>query len=205
MMIDYAWVVWVAIITGYMTLYFIFFRYVMQRRKLRREGGKVRFFQALQEGLKSGSIMTIDDVVNIYKGVAGLSSEDLSYRYGLGSRLREFLVAVVSKEKNIMEGSLDDETTRDWKQKITDFISHNEILSPYADLPSAERNVLNDISTFIERNDTKSVERKMSELSGMIQARNSDLESIRNINRWAVPLSVVGLILSITFGILALF
>ncbi len=197
--------VWISFgLITYLALYWTFFTYVIRRRKARREESNTRLFKALQEGLKSGSITTIDDVVNVYKGVSGLSSEDLSYRYGLSSRLREFLVGVISKEKNIMDGTLDDETVRDWKQRITEFISQNEALSPYADLPPAERNLLNDITTFIERNDIESVKRKFSELAGMIQARNSDLERMGSINRWTVPLSIVGLTLTVVFGILAL-
>ena len=166
--------------------------------------GKRSFLKALVEGLKTGSITTIDDIVNIYKGVAGLSSENLSYRYRLSKLLREFLVDLISKNKNVIGGDLDDNIIRDWKQKLSDFIQKNEEISAYADLPAAERNVLSDISTFLEKNDAKSVKRKTLELAGMIQARNDDLNRIRNINRWAVPLSAIGLILTIIFGILAL-
>ena len=141
--------------------------------------------------------------MNIYKGVAGLSSEDLSYRYGLSKQLREFLVAIVSKNKKFIDSSLDDGVIRDWKQKISEFIKKNETTSPYADLPAAERNVLSDITTFLEMNDPDSVKRKTLELAGMIQARNDNLNRIQNINRWAVPLSVIGLILTIAFGVLA--
>ena len=141
--------------------------------------------------------------MNIYKGVAGLSSENLSYRYGLSKQLREFLVDIISKNKELIDSSLGDDVIRDWKQKISEFIEKNETTSPYADLPAAERNILSDISTFLEMNDPESVKRKTLELAGMIQARNDDLNGIRNINKWAVPLSAIGLILTIIFGVLA--
>lgn len=189
---------------AYILAFWTYFRYIARRRESRTQQGNDRFDKALQEGLKSDSITTIDDVVNMYKGVAGLGSEDLGYRYGLSRQLREFLVNVISKEKSVMDSSVDDETVRDWKQRITEFISQNEAVSPYADLPSAERNVLNDISTFLDRNDTESVKRKTSEIAGMIQARNSDLERVNSINRWTVPLSIIGLIFTVTFGIIAL-
>ena len=188
------------ILVGYLLLYFIAYN-LLRERKVERQK---KFFKALVEGLKTGSITTIDDIVNIYKGVAGLSSENLSYRYRLSKLLREFLVDLISKNKNVIGGDLDDNIIRDWKQKLSDFIQKNEEISPYADLPAAERNVLSDISTFLEKNDAKSVKRKTLELAGMIQARNDDLNRIRNINRWAVPLSAIGLILTIIFGILAL-
>lgn len=129
--------------------------------------------------------------MNIYMGIAGFSSEDLSYRFGLSKLLREFLVKVITKK---LDGEIDDETLRSWKKKITEFIKKNEEISPYADLPAPERNLLSDIQLFLERNDINSVKRKILELSAMIQARNDDLNRIRNINKWTVPLSVVGVI-----------
>jgi hypothetical protein len=105
--------------------------------------------------------------------------------------------------KKVIDISLEDNIIRDWKQKVSEFIQKNEETSPYADLPATERTILADISTFLEMNDTKSVKRKTFELAGMIQARQDDLNKIRNINMWTVPLSIVGLIFTIIFGVLA--
>lgn len=190
----------VAIMVGYLYLYVVFIN-LQRKRKAKRKNA---FFKVMKEGLKTGSITTIDDVVNIYKGVAGLSSEDLSYRYNLSKVLREFLVDLLSKNKSVINSDLEDNIIRDWKEKLSDFIQKNEAISPYADLPAAERNILSDISSFLKKDDTESVKRKTLELAGMIQARNDDLNRIRNINRWAVPLSAIGLILTIIFGFLAL-
>ena len=176
----------------------IIFDIIIKRRK--REQMKEKFFTALLEGLKTNTVETLDDVVNIYMGIAGLSSEDLSYRFGLSKLLREFLVEVITKK---LDEKIHYETLRSWKKKITEFIQKNEEISPYADLPAPERNLLSDIQLFLERNDIDSAKRKILELSAMIQARNDDLNRIRNINKWTVPLSIIGVILTIVFGILA--
>ena len=194
-------------IVTYLSLYFFAYYYLVERKRKRRVERKNTFFRALVRGLETDSITTIDDIVNIYKGVAGLSSEDLSYRYGLSKQLREFLVDLVSRNSNVtglFSDPKNDEVIRNWKQKISEFIQKNDATSPYADLPSAERNILSDISIFLEKNDAKSVKRKILELAGMIQARNDVLDKIRNINKWTVPLSIIGLIFTIIFGILAL-
>lgn len=187
----------------YLSLAYVASIYIFNIKRKKRSERKKKFYKALAAGLNLGSVEIIDDVVNIYKGVAGLSSENLSYRYGLSSELREFLVEIISKNKELTD-STDDTDIRNWKQKITEFIQQNEATSPFADLPSAERNILSDISTFIKTNDSESIERKNLELAGMIQARNDDLNRIRNINNWTVPLSVFGVILTIVFGIIAL-
>ena len=201
-MIEYS-ILLIVILICYVSIYVTAVYFLVGLKRKRRNERKGKFSKALIEGLKTGSIATMDDVVNIYKGVAGLSSENLSYRYGLSKQLREFLVDIVSKNKELIDSSLGDDVIRDWKQKISEFIEKNETTSPYADLPAAERNILSDISTFLEMNDPESVKRKTLELAGMIQARNDDLNGIRNINKWAVPLSAIGLILTIIFGVLA--
>jgi len=179
--------------------------YVLRRNRSRRAERKNKFFETLLEGLKSESITTMDDLVDIYKGVAGLGSEDLTYRYGLSNQLREFLVSLISKDKNLIDSSIDNEAIRDWKERISEFIRRNEEISPYADLPASERNILSDISTFLERNDVASVKRKTLELAGMIQARNDESNRIRSMNRWLVPLSIIGVVLTIAFGLTAIF
>lgn len=190
----------VTIITGYVTSFFFF----IQRSRDKREENKKRFFKALLEGLKSNSVAAIDDVVNVYKGVFQLSSEESNYRYSLSKLIREFLVDVISKNKNTLVSDIDDKTIVEWKQKLSDFIQKNEESSPYDDLPPAERNALNDLSIFLEKNERESVKRKIMELAGMIQARNDDLNKIRSTNKWSVPLSIMGIILTVIFGILAL-
>ena len=177
--------------------------YIIDIKRKKRGKRKEKFFKALSAGLKINTIETLDDVVNIYKGIAGLSSENLSYRYGLSSELREFLVEIVSKNKELIDIS-DENAIINWKKKITDYIQQNEKTSPFSDLPSAERNILSDISTFLDMNDSKSVKRKVLELAGMIQARNDDLNKFKSINNWTIPLSILGSILTIVFGIIAL-
>ena len=80
----------------------------------------------------------------------------------------------------------------------------NEAMSPFADLPSAERNILSDITIFLDKNERESVKRKILELAGTIQARDSDLEKVKNINKWTIPLTIIGFILTVIFGTLAL-
>ena len=153
------------------------------------------------EGLKIGAINTIDDIENVYKGIGVLSTEDLSYRYRLSRWLREFMVALISKE---IDKSIEDKTLIEWKEKISSFIQKIEEVSPYSDLPDIERSILTDISTYLKNNDKDAVERKLSELASIIQARNDDLNKIRSTNKWAVPLAVVGMILTVVFGLLSI-
>ena len=147
----------------------------------------------------------MDDVVNIYKGIFGLTSENLYYRYGLNRRLREFLVSLIAKDIVLKSKNVSPENILKWKGMITGYIKIIEEKSPFDGLPNEERSILSDISAFLETEDKNSIKRKMSELASLIQARCDDLAKIGGINKWAVPLAIMGIILTILFGAIAIF
>jgi len=190
----------VTVVSYAFTFIIIYYFFVKVKRK-KKAKRKKDFFDAIKEGLRTGSITTIDDAVDIYKGISGFRSEELDYKYGLSQQLREFLVELISKK---IDDSLGDEIIVKWKEKISELIKKNEEVSPFAGLPSAEKNILNDMSIFLEKDDVKSVKRKISELAGMIQARHDDLNKVRDMNKWTLPLSIVSSILTVFFGILVL-
>jgi len=190
----------VLMVITYVAVFTSFYYFLFKIRRKKLYNRKEKFFSTLEEGLKSEAINTIDDVINIYKGVSRLDSEDLDYRYGLSKQLREFLVNIISNE---VDNSLSNEQIIRWKQMISEIIKKNEEISPYADLPNAERNILSDILIFLEKNDSESIKRKTLELSGLIQARNDDFNRVKNINKWTIPLSIIGFILTILLGVLA--
>ncbi len=176
-----------AFVIFYISAYIIFVRNFIIRKSNSRESKKHKFFTTLERGLENGWIETPNDILNIYKGIYFDLDE-----YNLSTLLREFLVELLSKNKfsNKNNGYT-------WKQKLTEFIQKFEAIAPYAGLPPTERNLLNDILTFIEKNDIESAKKKLIELAGMIQARHEDLNRISTMNKWALILSGVGLILTI--------
>lgn len=191
------------VIPMFLALYGTILYFAIAVQKKRYEEGKKKFYNALCEGLKIDSIKTLDDLTNIYKGATRVSAEDLQYRYGLSRYLREFLVELTSRNKSIFGENLDEMKITQWSQKLNEFIQKNEAIYPYADLPAAERNILTDISIYADNKDAESTKRKLSELAGLIQGKNEELIRTSKTNRWAVPLSVIGIILTIIFGILA--
>jgi hypothetical protein len=190
-------IVMAAVITGYVvSVYF-----TLQRKQERKKDEKREFRKTLVAGLKSGAVSDIEDVINLYKGITGIQAEDAGYLYGLGQHLREFLVDLVSGN---LDEELDNKVVVEWKDKVTSFIKINEETSPYADLPPAERNALNDASAFLQKDDKESVRQKLFELGGLIQARYDDILKLQRTNKYVVPLAIIGVILTVTFGILAI-
>lgn len=183
-------------------IYAVTASFLLKRIKARRIERKDDFFETAVQGLQDGTIETIDDLINVYKGVTKLSSEDLTYRYGLNKWLREILAKLVGRK---ISENLNIEEVKQLKLKLTEFITANETASPFSDLPDTERNILNDLKTYSNNGDKISIERKISELSSVIQTRYEEQKKLETQNKWSIPLAVIGLILTVVFGILSIF
>ncbi|MCU5695514.1 hypothetical protein OCB06_19145 [Bacillus cereus] len=159
-----------------------------------------KFSNVLLQGLKLGTINNLDDVYNIYKGINDYELVNENYRYSLNKSLRKFLVKIQTEEFEDIE----EEDIKKWKSKVDEFIKKNEELSPFSELPQAERNIMNDILAYLDKNDNESIRRKIMELSNSIQIRKEQIDKIDKQNKWSVPLAVIGLVLTIFFGIASL-
>ncbi|PFC18838.1 hypothetical protein [Bacillus cereus] len=166
-----------------------------QRRK------KIKcFYNSLIKGFTLNTIHTIEDVNNIYRGININKLENKKYMYDLSTLLRRFLVELHSKKYE----SLKIEQIHEWKEKIDNFIRHNEQLSPFSELPEAEKGMINDILSFAENKENEEIKRKIKELSRLIQVRKEEIDKIERSNKWSMPMGIVGIILTIIFGIASL-
>jgi hypothetical protein len=186
-------VVLVAVIVYIVTLLVVYFRY--RRRRL---APKMRLWEALGNGLRSGAVASVEDVVNIYKGIHGLGGDDLSYRAGLAKGLREYLVSVVSEKDRKSDSA------KAVKEKITAILNTIEQEDPFSDLPTAERNLLLDVQQMVDLGDGAAAKRKLRGIAGLIEARQDALDRLQSSNRWSIPLAVVGMVLTLIFGFISL-
>lgn len=187
-------------ITG--AVYAITAKKLLTRNRQRKDNRKEKFFKTLLKGIQNDTIKNHKDLINVYKGSTNLSTEDLSYRYGLNRLLRELLAKVISEDYELEYEKND---TSDIVSRLTEFIDNNDEVSPFSDLPDSERNILSDIVSFINNGDKSSANRKVKELSSVIQTRTEEQKKIEGQNRWAIPLAIVGVILTIVFGFLSIF
>ncbi|WP_278352424.1 hypothetical protein [Chryseobacterium gleum] len=183
------------VIYGYTATFFL---KKVQQRKVEK---KNIFIETFLKGLLDKTIENKEDLLNVYSGITNLSPEDLNNRQILNKWLREILAKLVNKE---VGKNFDSLKTRELKIKITNFININETSAPFSDLPDTESNILNDIFTYNKGGDNESVNRKINELSSVIITRYEQQKKIEAMNRWSIPLAIIGLILTIIFGILSL-
>ncbi|WOF16674.1 hypothetical protein F1737_08210 [Methanoplanus sp. FWC-SCC4] len=173
---------------------------IRQEKKFR-----IKFFKSLTEGFQLESIKCLEDILNIYKATPGLSEEDINYRYGLSRYLREYMLALISKDNKIIPDSTTEAEIQEWKKTLDLIISQNDVQMPYSDLPPLERNILNDITVSIKRDDREHVNDKLKELSRLVLARDNELNRIYQKNDGSANVAVVSLIMSVIFGLIALY
>ena len=188
-------VIGIAALIAYVIAVSKFFKRISERRVKERS----RFFNSLTVGLKHGAIASLSDVENLYKGVCRIYTEDSTKPARLSKWLREYLVELL--EARVKEQA--DERIK-WKETITEFINQIDQQSPYANLPDLEGNILTDIEVFLKTDDKKAIERKLGELTAALQVREESFSKLRSTNRWAVPLAMIGLVLTITFGLISI-
>lgn len=162
---------------------------------------KANFYEVLMKSLKNDLLNNIDDVLNMYSGTySGAIEYDYDEkRYRLKRRLRKFLVFMLKQD------NIEKEEMKKWKDVVTGFIKELETENPYADVPTAERKVLLEMDRLITQGEYNGIKGRMDDLAGMIQNRNEEQNRIVKINRWSVPLTIVGLFMTIIFGGLSIY
>ena len=173
---------------------------LLRKIKTRKIKQKKMFIDTFIKGISDNTIANSTDLLNIYSGTTKLSPEDLTNRQDLNKWLREILARLINKE--VGQDLAQDEII-EIKKKITDFIKENETTNPYTDLPDTERNIINDLNAFNKLGDQNSINRKLSELSSVIITRHEQQKKIEKLNKWSIPLAIIGMFLTIIFGVLS--
>ena len=185
----------------FLATYIFALSFLLKKVKAKRLERKNKFIDTFIKGISENTIENSNDLLNVYSGITNLSPEDLNNKQGLNKWLREILAKLVSREVGQDMGSAQ---INKIKQKISEFIATNESISPFADLPDTERNIINDLSSYNKLGDRKSIDRKINELSSVIITRYEQQKKIESLNRWSIPLAVIGAVLTIFFGIMSL-
>ncbi len=170
---------------------------ITKKRKVEEK----HFIKALSQGIKSGIVTDFSDIDNIYKGVRGSSGDEASNKDRLAKWLRQYLLSLFEDDKAHKET----EVAVRIKSEITKYIEQVEKTSPHSGLPDLERSIVKDIDSYLSLDNKDGAKRKIDELAAAIQVREESLKKLESTNKWAVPLSVIGLVLTITFGLVSLF
>ncbi|WP_439887822.1 hypothetical protein ACSX1C_00800 [Pseudomonas sp. MBLB4123] len=189
----------IGVVTAIFTVIYVFAaqKFLLANRE-RRKTRETQLFDTISQGIRNGALESVEDLINVYKGVYTLGTDDISHRAGLAKVLREYIVKIVS------DATIDSQEAKDLKEFATIVIKKIESESPFAELPAAERNLLLDVERFIKAADQASASAKLQDLAGLIEVRQDSMNRLQSSNKWSVPLAVIGLVFTIIFGIVSL-
>ncbi len=159
---------------------------------------KLKLYKAISVGFQNATVDSMTDLTNLYKGVYNLGTDDTSHIPGLTRILRQYLVSLIS------ENHLDTAEILKLKEKANGLLKQIESDIPFADLPTTERNLILDIQHTLNYDDKSIALQKIQELAGQIEIRQNALKSLQRSNRWSIPLAIIGLVLTLFFGVVSL-
>lgn len=155
-----------------------------------------KFFGLLDKKFDLGLITDQSDIEMLKSAI----EREVGTVYELAPLLEDYLVHLTDKGGQESTGN----TLSEHYQIIKEIIAKENEDKPFADITEEERRLLIGIRDAIQHDDKESMSFNLNELSSVISARTKDYERAMNINRWAVPLAVLGIIASFAFGAFSL-
>ncbi len=188
----------IVLIAYVLVFYFAFFNSITKRRK------KVRFHNAIISIYKSNS--STDDVIeqlslnfNKLTEVFGRTNEKtvldiletLVYHYDTFTDDRFESLFNVKKDMNI----------REYIYKLSKYIKEKE---PFASIPAKEANLLNNINDALLKNNIDLGTVSLAQLSKELSSKEIEIKKMEKQNLIGTIVSIIGIILTVIFGILSL-
>lgn len=158
----------------------------MRRSRFRREkSDKVDAYELLLKGneqqtLNEGSISLI------YKRCISKRYEHISYM----DFLESFLMYVRQKDE---DGTL----TQSISKIIEPILEKEKIEKPFSNIKERERRLLLAVENSASKGETSSLKNNLTDLSIVIENNQKALDKARAINRWSIPISVLGILLTL--------
>ena len=164
---------------------------VISKRDEKR--GKSKFFKSIDNKFKLELIKDKPDIEILKSAI----EREVDTVYSLAPLLEDYLVY-------LGDHSRQDSQISQRYQLIKGIIASENADKPFANIPEEERRLLITMRDAIQRDDKEFMSFSLNELSSVISTRSRDYERILNANRWMRPLTIIGVVASIIFGVLAL-
>ena len=126
-----------------------------------------------------------------------LNSINREYKINLSivSILEDYIVFISKYEKENNINSI--------HELIKDIIKKENEERPFENVPDEEKRILRNIKNNVKNEHLELINGDLQELSSAITIRNRDYEKQKNINKWSLPVAIIGTIIAVIFGILS--
>lgn len=157
--------------------------------------GNDNVYDKIDQKFSSGLIKDRDDIQLIINSVSRVENDV----YSIAPVLEDYYTHRLSKDSDIEE----DELERRYKI-IKEILKEENKEKPFSGVPDEERRILISIKDALKNNDINAIDFNVDELNSVLTTRNKLLERSTKLNRWSVPLAILGVFFTILFGILSL-
>ncbi len=114
-------------------------------------------------------------------------------KYGRIELIEDFLVYLNTQSK-------DEDPAK--TESVSQFLSRIKAVEPFSALPAEERRLMDHLQVLItNKENLEPVVQTLNELKQVILARHKEYQRIEAQNSWSLPLSFVGVFLTLVFGI----
>jgi len=182
-------IIYLGVVIGY--LYF-FLSVIPERPGFSKHKNNFYFIANKYLSKRDTAPVNADDLRVIFNSIDRESKGTLS-KYGYVSLLEDYLREIISDTNEENDKHYD---------SIFAILDAEREQEPYLQLPPEERRILVNLETSIKNNDTQTALFNLTELNNVLRINSENMDILRKQNRWSIPLAIVGLIITILFGIL---
>ncbi len=161
----------------------------------RQKQANEQFLQLLKGNIDNGIILDLDVILNIKQSVERQHSTEII----VSNMLQDILVKVNDPSNSDEVGKQEERN-----KKISNLILEENEAAPFENLPEEERRLFRGLEDAIKNSDKSSIKFHFGELNTVISMRNIEYTKASKMTRWSVPLAVIGLSLTVIFGVMGM-
>lgn len=156
---------------------------------------KMEFFTLTNQLMtkKDSSELSIETLKFAFNSV-NRQSEGKLQNYGFVNILEDYLVARLNDK---------DKYAKENYNYVVQLIKSEIKQEPFSQLPADQRRVLKNLESAVKSKDSTAAIYNLTELNDILINNNNQLSSLEKENNWSLPLGIVGLILTILFGLMS--
>jgi len=190
-MFDYIFNILTAIVTSFSAL---LFSIIIIRDKTKRKYGKDKIYKLLENNFEHNLINDKEDILILLNSV----NREYDSNYSIISILEDY------KANLSMDKIKEENLFKNIHEKIKELIKIENQEKPFNNVPIEEKRILRNINENIKNNQIELIKINIQELASVITTRNKAYEKTNIINKWSLPVAIIGTIVAIIFGLLSI-
>jgi len=165
---------------------------ILIKDKANRIGSKDTLFKMIDSNLSNSLIQDKEDIILLLNSVNREYYKDFS----LASVIEDYIAYRSDKD----DGGI----LKNNYELLKSIIKIENEEKPFSNIPDQERRLLRAIDDSVKHNDIDSISYHLQELNSVISTRTKIYQRTNAINRWSIPAAIIGILLTVIFGIMSL-